>query len=266
MVKTAAFTKFERLKDILASLQEVVVAYSGGVDSTFLLWVSFQVLGPKARGVLIDTPLVPPYKKEEALKTSRTLGLPVEVLSVDIWQEEGILANGPKRCYFCKKFLFSKLKALAGAVPVCDGTNADEVREFRPGLLAKEELGVRSPLYEAGLTKKETRELSAAFNLPTAWKPSYSCLATRIPQGMRLVPELLERVGELERSLEELGFSGLRARHHGDIVRLEFEERDFPRVLDPGIRKTVLALCKKAGYRFATLDLAGYQKGSMDGG
>lgn len=256
--------KFATLEDILKSLRSVVVAYSGGVDSTFLLFMARHVLQENARGVLIDTPLLPPRKKEEALQTSRVLGLPVDVLPVDIFEEENIVSNGPQRCYFCKRYLFSRLFSWARGTTVCDGTNADELKEFRPGLRAKEELGVRSPLAEAGFTKEDIRALSRELGLPTWNKPSYSCLATRIPQGTRLTMDLLERIGELEQFLEELGFSGFRVRHHGPIARLELEERDFASILEPEKRRSILKEFQKAGYRFVTLDLAGYQKGSMD--
>ncbi len=257
--------KLEVLEGILQTLGRIVVAYSGGVDSTFLLFVARRVLGASARGVLFDTALLPPHKREEALQTASALGLPVDVLSLDIFENRDIVANGPERCYFCKKHLFTKLLAWAGKSIICDGTNADEVLEFRPGLRAKEELGVRSPLLEAGLTKGEIRELSREYELPTWNKPSYSCLATRIPQGTELTAELLERIGKLERFLEELGFSGFRVRHHGTIARLELKEEDFSRVLEPKKRQKILEEFKNAGYHFVTLDLGGYQKGSMDG-
>ncbi|MBC7216709.1 MAG: ATP-dependent sacrificial sulfur transferase LarE [Candidatus Caldatribacterium sp.] len=256
--------KLSVLERILESLGHALVAYSGGVDSTFLLFVARRILGENARGVLIDTPLLPPPKKEEALKTSRVLGFPVEVFPVDIFEDQNVVANGPERCYFCKRYLFSKLLARAGKAVLCDGTNAEDLGELRPGLRAKEELGVRSPLAEAGLTKREIRELSREFGLPTWDKPSYSCLATRIPQGTRLTQDLLDRIGRLEHFLEGLGFSGFRVRHHGSIARLEFEEKDFSLLLEPEKRRRILEEFQKAGYRFVTLDLAGYQKGSMD--
>lgn len=258
--------KLKALENLLKTFGRVVVAYSGGVDSTFLFFVAWQILGRNARGVLVDTPLLPPYKKEEALEIARTLELPVEVLSVDILKEQGVVANGPERCYFCKKRLFGEVLALSPGMVVCDGTNADEVREFRPGLKAKEELGVRSPLLEVELTKGEIRELSRELGLPTWNKPPYTCLATRISQGIELTEELLERIGRLEHFLEGLGFSGFRVRHHGAIARLELEEEDFPRILEPEKRGAILEEFERAGYRFVTLDLKGYQRGSMDGG
>ncbi|MCS7243045.1 MAG: ATP-dependent sacrificial sulfur transferase LarE [Candidatus Caldatribacterium sp.] len=257
--------KLVALEGILKTFGRVVVAYSGGVDSTFLLFVAWRVLGGNAQGILIDTPLLPPFKKEEALRVALTLGLPVEVLSVDVLKNKDVVANGPERCYFCKKHLFGEILALVPNAIVCDGTNMDETKEFRPGLRAKEELGVRSPLCEVGLTKGEIRELSRELGLPTWNKPSYTCLATRIPQGVELTRELLERIGKLEHFLEALGFSGFRVRHHGVIARLELEEKDFPLVLSPEKRRTILATFQEAGYRFVTVDLRGYQKGSMDG-
>lgn len=258
--------KLEVLEGILKNLGRVVVAYSGGVDSTFLLFVARRTLGEDARGVLIDTPLLPRYKREEALETAHALRLPVDVFSVDILKEQEVVANGPERCYFCKRRLFGEITALFPEVVICDGTNADEIGEFRPGLKAKEELGVRSPLLEAGYTKREIRECSRELGLPTWNRPSYTCLATRIPQGTKLTPELLERIGKLEGFLEGLGFSGFRVRHHGAIARLEFEEKDFSRILEPEKRRSILKAFTNAGYRFVTLDLGGYQKGSMDEG
>lgn len=257
--------KLAILEGILKKLGRVAVAYSGGVDSTFLLFVARRTLGEHARGVLIDTPLLLPRKKEEALGVARTLGLPVDVIPMDIFRERSITANGPERCYFCKRYLFTGLLARLQGEVLCDGTNTDDLQEFRPGLRAKEELGVSSPLAEAGLTKEDIRELSREFGLPTWNKPSYSCLATRIPQGTPITSELLSRIGELEGFLEDLGFSGFRVRHHGTLARLELEERDFPRILEPGVRQRILEAFRKQGYRFVTLDLAGYQRGSMDG-
>lgn len=261
---TSPQEKLKKLEDILASFERTVTAYSGGADSTFLAWMSQRVLGERTWGVFIDTPLLPPSKREEALQIAHTLGLSVRVLPVNIWDERGILENGPRRCYFCKRLLFLRLKEHAGGATLCEGTNADEAGEYRPGLQAKEELGVRSPLLEAGLTKEDIRALSREFGLPTWNKPPYSCLATRIPQGVCLTPALLERLGSLEHFLEQLGFSGFRIRHHDAIARLEFEEHDFSRILDPKLRQKILAEFKRTGYDFVVLDLAGYQKGSMD--
>lgn len=255
--------KLKKLGERLFSLGEVVVAYSGGVDSTFLLWFAQKTLGRKACGVLLDMALLPRHKKQEALQVAQNLGLGVRVVPFDVWEREEIVANSPKRCYFCKKSLFGYLREEVGDIPIADGTNLTDTEEDRPGVLALEELGILSPLRDVGLTKEEIRKLSRDFGLPTWNRPSFSCLATRVPWGVRLDPDVLERIEHLEHFLEKLGFSGFRVRHHGNVARLEFDEGDFSRVIASPVRERIVAEFRTQGYDFVTLDLSGYQRGSV---
>ncbi|RMH76570.1 MAG: ATP-dependent sacrificial sulfur transferase LarE [Calditrichaeota bacterium] len=267
MGRTSPNSKYHRLQEILGSLPNLLVAYSGGVDSTFLLAVATKVLGDRARGIIGVSPSLPRRELEEALTIAAHWGLSVDTLPTREMDDPNYVQNPANRCYFCKKELFSEIYQYAqthGFSVIADGTNADDVSDHRPGMQAARELQVRSPLKEAGLTKSEIRQLSREMGLPTWNKPEMACLASRFPTGTPITAEGLHQVEKAEAFLRSLGFGQLRVRHHGEIARIELPREELPRILEPDIRGTVEAHLKSLGYRFVTVDLAGYRRGSVN--
>jgi uncharacterized protein len=259
--------KEANLRKILVDMGSVLVAYSGGVDSTYLLKVASDVLGDRAQGVIAASPTFPQEEFDEALKVAKDFNLPVTSIWIDEFEDESFVSNPTNRCYHCKSGLFSRLVPLArvrGLAWVVDGFNADDVGDYRPGYQAAKEAGVRHPLMEAGLTKAEIRELSRRLGLPTWDKPSFACLSSRIPYGTRITPEAIARIGAAERFLRELGFRQVRVRHHDHIARIEVELQDMIRLADPALSQRVVARLRELGYVYVTMDLAGYRTGSMN--
>jgi uncharacterized protein len=229
--------------------------------------VAGEVLGDRAVCVLASSETYPRSEVEEALETADRLGIPVTRIDTDELRDEAFAANTPDRCYFCKRELFGKLAAIGkgeGIDWVADGSNVDDLDDYRPGGRAAAELGIRSPLREAGLTKEEIRELSHRLGLPTWDKPAFACLSSRIPYGTRIEPAVLARLEEAERFLKELGFRQVRVRHHGDIARIEVEPEQIHRLALPEIRREVAQKFKELRYLYTTLDLDGYRTGSMN--
>ncbi|SHM43470.1 uncharacterized protein SAMN05660826_01012 [Caldanaerovirga acetigignens] len=262
--------KLEKLKDMIKNLGRVIVAFSGGVDSTFLLKVCLDVLGKEnVLAVTARSSTYPARELEEAKELAKSFGANHEIIVSEELEVPGFSENPPERCYYCKKELFGQLVKIAserGFNFVLDGSNADDAGDFRPGMKAKDELGVKSPLKEAGLTKAEIRTLSQKMGLPTWNKPSFACLASRFPYGERITEEKLNRVGRAEDLLSELGFVQYRVRSHGDLARIEVSSEEIERFFEKSLREKVVAEFKKLGFVYVSLDLTGYRTGSMNEG
>ncbi|HET8625959.1 MAG TPA: ATP-dependent sacrificial sulfur transferase LarE [Thermomicrobiales bacterium] len=257
--------KYARLEAILREMGTVLVAFSAGVDSTLVLKVAHDVLGDRALGVTGDSASLAPEEFQEARDLVARIGARHLVLRTEELNDPNYAANPTNRCYFCKSELYTKLRRVAddgGIAWIVDGSNADDVGDWRPGMQAARERGVRSPLQEAGLTKAEVREISAHLGLPTADKPAAACLSSRIPYGMEVTVAKLRQIGAAESALRRLGYRGFRVRHHGDVARLEFREDDLDGVL--ARRAEVLAAVKDAGFKYVALDLQGYRMGSLN--
>jgi len=257
--------KLCKLKDILARMEGVLVAYSGGADSTLLLKVALDVLGEKVLAATARVPIFPASELATAEEMAHRLGARHLFVETGVMDDPRFSSNPPDRCYLCKQALFSTLKELAGGrgFEVADGSNQDDLGEHRPGLKALRELGVRSPLAEAGFTKAEVRALSREMGLPTWDKPAQTCLATRFPYGEQLTLEKLRRVEDAEELLRSLGLRQLRVRSHGHLARIEVPREDMARLLSE-MAAEIVGQLQGLGYAYVTLDLQGYRTGSMD--
>jgi uncharacterized protein len=258
--------KYAQLQQLLKEMGGCVIAYSGGVDSSFLFAVAVQLLGERALGVTATSATYPERELREAESLARQLGGRQRTIVSEELDIPGFADNPVNRCYYCKSELFGKLRQIAAAegLPyLLDGSNADDRSDFRPGRQAAAELQVRSPLDEVGLTKSEIRELSRALHLPTAEKPSFACLSSRFPYGTTITREKLSQVGRAEDALRDLGLQQLRVRHHDTIARVELGPDEFQRAVG-ALRAEVIRAVKAAGYAYVALDLEGYRTGSMN--
>jgi uncharacterized protein len=255
------------LKNLLTAMESVLIAFSGGVDSTYLLYMAATVLGrEKVLAVTADSPLYPPEETAAARITASSLGIRHVVICTDELSSEDFCTNPPERCYYCKQELFDLLTDLArkhGFKRLLDGSNRDDTADYRPGAKAAKEIGVRSPLQEAGLTKEEIRLLSRRYGLPTWDKPAAACLASRFPYGERLSLDRLRRVEQAERYLRSLGLTReVRVRYHHTIARIEVADSELGKVMEN--RKAIANYFKQLGFLYITLDLDGFQTGSMN--
>jgi len=263
----SALAKLARLKKILLGMENVLVAYSGGVDSTLLLKVASDVLGENVLAVIAGSETYPGTEIRGAKALAKRLRVRHKVIHTHEIENPDFVKNPPLRCYYCKRELFSSLKNIArkeGIAYVLDGQNVDDIGDFRPGAKAGRELGIRSPLKESGLTKRDIRQISMSYGLPTWNKPSLACLASRFPYHTQIDKRSLLQVGRAEDFLRTLGFGQLRVRHHGRIARLEIGPEEFAKAIRPGTRKKIVGYLKKIGYLYVTLDLAGYRTGSLN--
>ena len=260
--------KYAKLQDILRSMESAVVAFSGGVDSTFLLRVARDVLGPgKVVALTATSPTYPQYEFEESCRLAKELGLRQVVVESNELEIPGFSQNDPRRCYYCKQELFSICRDKArelGFAAILDGSNLDDLRDYRPGREAACELDVRSPLMEAELGKDEIRAISRELGLTTWNKQPFACLSSRFPYGTEITPERLNQVDRCETFLRRHNFRNYRVRYHGDTARIEVATEEIPRFLDQTLRLQLVEEFKSAGFTYVALDLEGYRTGSMN--
>jgi uncharacterized protein len=259
--------KQKLLEEELKKLGRVAVAFSSGVDSTFLLKTAHDLLGENAVAITAKAPCFMKSETKQAEEFCKKEGIKQIVLEFNPLEVEQFRSNAPDRCYFCKKALFSEIKRIAkenGISHILDGTNADDTADYRPGMEALEELGIISPLLDAGLTKSNIRALSEELDLPTFNKPSYACLASRIAYGEEITKEKLRSVENAEQKLFDMGFEQFRVRVHGKLARIELKKEDIPSFINSNQYEQAVLYFKTLGFSFVSLDLEGFKSGSMN--
>ncbi len=259
--------KWNHLKALLQDMRQAVLAYSGGVDSSLLMRAASEVLGSHLIAVTAVSETYTASELLSAKEFARSLGVTHRILYTEELKSEDFVKNTPERCYHCKKELFNKLRQIAESEDVgvvIEGSNTDDLKDYRPGRKAAQEFSVRSPLVEAGLSKAEVRELAKRLNLPVWNKPSLACLSSRIPYGTRITTEILQTIQAAEDHLHNLGFRHVRVRHYGDTARVEIARTDFSRLLEGEVSLRVTKALKDLGFIYVCLDLEGYRTGSMN--
>ena len=261
--------KARKLKSILRRCDHLMVAFSGGTDSTFLLASAQEVLQDRVLAVTAESPLHPRREKELAIALARKLGVQHILIEAQEMSLPAFRANPVDRCYICKRSLFEHLMQEAqalGITHIAHGANCDDLNDYRPGFKAAEEMGILAPLIEAHLSKAEIRRLSKAMGLETWDKPPMACLASRIPYHRPITPDALRRVEAAEMVLQDMGFNACRVRYHDDVARIEIAPEAFARLMEPGRREEIVAQLRRIGFRQIALDLEGYRQGSMNRG
>jgi uncharacterized protein len=260
--------KYDKLKAILGGAGKILIAYSGGVDSTFLLKAAAETLGSDSVAACIaQGPSLPQSQYDRAVKSARDIGAELITIVTDEMSDSAYTANQADRCYHCKSHLFEQLVAIAkerGFDTVACGHNLDDTKDYRPGNAAAADFGIRAPLIEAELAKQDIRQLSKELNLATAELPASPCLASRISYGVEITEENLGQVEQAEELLRSLGFVEFRVRHHGDVARIEVHPEDMPKMTQEDVRKKVVEKLRAVGFKFVALDLAGFRSGSLN--
>ena len=266
---SALDTKLDRMREIFVPMRSVIVAFSGGVDSTFVLKVAYDTIGDRVLALTTTSPTMPDEDRESALAMAQVIGARHLIVESNELEIPGYSANPLNRCYLCKHNLFTVCEAKAaelGIDNIVDGLNLDDLHDYRPGMQAASEKRVRHPLVEAELSKAEIRELSRAMRLPTWDRPASPCLSSRFPYGTEITPEGLAKVAAGERILHAMGFKVARVRFHGEVARLELERSEMERIFETQIRDAVDREFKKIGFRFVAIDLKGFRSGSLNEG
>ncbi|GEA33709.1 ATP-dependent sacrificial sulfur transferase LarE [Clostridium diolis] len=259
--------KYKLLKDIIRKKGSAAIAFSGGVDSTFLLKVTKEVLGDNLLAITATSSTYPKRELNEAIKYAEDIQVKHVIISSEELEIEGFASNPKNRCYYCKKELYTKINNIAlnnGISYVFDGSNLDDTGDYRPGMQAAKELDVISPLKEAGLTKNDIRELSKSLGLPTWNKPSFACLSSRFPYGNKITLSKLNMVDKAEQLLLDIGITQVRVRHHGEIARIEVDPSEREKFFNIDIMNHIGNELRKIGFTYVTLDLLGYRTGSMN--
>jgi len=266
-------SKEKSLQDFIQLFKTVMVAYSGGLDSSLLLFMTLKTLGPERTwGVTSVSASLAADEKDAADKIAVEIGLPAErhiLIKTNEMSDPRYVSNNPDRCYFCKTELFSHLRKLAvdkNVDVIFDGTNLSDLSDYRPGRAAANEKKIVSPFVETGFTKEDVRVLARKYGLTFSEKPATPCLASRIPYGTEVTIERLRQIEAAELALRELGFKGFRVRYHHDVARLELSQNDILRIFENGVRQKIIDAIKNAGFRYASIDLEGYRQGSLNEG